>query len=584
MFKKRPSVFFTIIITVSVIIFFSFNPFDQNGNTVNNLQQQSDDVLIKSIDPLIKVTPDFPSNSNETNEYNVARGEDVHIQLVAWNKLPVTNFSIAYKNSSTSKIPLTSIQKVGYVSISQPAGGALSEKVSSVNNLFPDPLIDINKPINLDNPSVNSFWMNVHIPSNIQPGTYTVLLNCTGMFGNNNAFNIKKEIKLYVSKASVNRNDYPWFSNWLFVDIPSLGPSVKKLQFLNNNADVIPFSADYWKKIDKIASFMHDAGQNVVLISPQRLAKYSYKNDSLIIDFSDFDSMVNCFLIARVIGRIEGWQICSRSAGWESDYIVHYIKKNDKGNAVFANGQPEDADVKAFYKTYLPALMNHLKTKGWLKYYYQHIADEPVDANAASYIRIIKMISNIAPELRTIEALQTTKVADYITIPVPQLDLLNKNKDYYQNLVSQGKEVWFYTAFLPQGTYANRFIEQEALQHRMLFWILAKYNLKGVLNWGFNYWETANPYTQLGKKSGTFILPAGDGFLTYPKFNGLQSSIRLETMSDGLNDYALLKLLKQKNPQLAASLINDVVKNYDKYISDVNAFREVRKTLLDNLN
>src|SRR6266487_5389487 len=139
---KCIAVYFIIAGCFALVTLTSFNV--SRGNFQNNT------VIIKSIDPLIKITPDFSPNSNETNKYDVARNEDVHVQLVVWNKLPVINFSITYNNSSATRIPLVSTQRVGDVSINQPAGTALSEKVISINNIFPDPLLDVSKSVSLD--------------------------------------------------------------------------------------------------------------------------------------------------------------------------------------------------------------------------------------------------------------------------------------------------------------------------------------------------------------------------------------------------------------------------------------------------
>ncbi len=561
--------------TLLVFVITSFNP------SLSLKKQQRDDLIIKSIDPLVKVTPDFlPRSANETTTYAYARNEEVHIQLVVWNKPILSAFTINTKFAGIA--PEVTYQKVGYVSIKQQAD-KIDNKVQSSTNQFPDPLFDTDNKAGIAANSVTSFWINFKIPTAAQSGIYPVTLTCTAnIYGK--AKRITKKIIISISKAVADIKNYPWLANWIIVDMPTLGPTTKKLRYLNNNIDVIPFNNNYWKKITNITSFMSVTGQNVYMMSPQRLAKYSYNGNALSIDFSRLDSMLDCYLKYKLIGRIDGWQICSRPGDFQSNYVIHYIKKDSLGRAVFANGQPEDADVQAFYKIYLPALIQHLKSKNLYDKYYQHIADEPIDANADSYIRIIKMIKNIVPDLKTLEPIQTTKVVPYLTVPIPQLDYLYKNSIYFENLVKQGKEVWFYTAFLPQDTYANRFIEQHAIMHRLLFWILAKYNMKGTLNWGFNYWDVPDVYNGLGRKSGQFILPAGDSWLVYPKPDGLITSIRMKTITDGMNDYALLQQLKQRNPELEKSLVDKVVINYKTYVTDIQAFRKVRTELLKALN
>lgn len=546
--------------------------------TVNAQQNSNTVVIVKSIDPLIKVTPDFPSKSTETNSYYAAKGEAVHCQFVVWNNVPLNNFSISLKSLPAGVKYTPEVNRVGYVSITNKAT-KIDDAVTSSSGLYPDPLYNANAPQNLKANSVTSFWISFTVPQNMAASTYRLQFLFKAIL-NNKPVSLIKNISLTVVPVSLNTSYRPWFSNWITFDNPVIGGSVQKLQYLNNNVSVLPFSKDYWSKISGMAAVMRNAGQNSVLLSPQKLAKYSYDGKTLKIDFSRFDSAVSYFMQNHVIGMIEGYPICGRSAGWGSKIVVQYVKKDSNGKAIFDNmGNPNDAEVKNYFSVYLSALVKHLKDKNWLQFYYQHVADEPVNSNADSYIQAIKMVKAIAPDLKIIEAIQTTQVAPYIDIVVPQLDILSKNADYFQNLVANGKQVWFYTSWLPQGSYANRFIEQQAIRHRILFWILAKYNLKGVLNWGFNYWQD-DPYKNLGEISGNDVHPAGDGWLVYPQYNKVLSSIRLETMTDGMNDYALLQMLKKKNPAAAKQLIDEVVKDYSTYNTDVNSFREVRKKLL----
>lgn len=543
---------------------------------------QNNALIVKSIDPLIKVTKDLDKETKETTSYAYAANEEVRIQLVIWNNVPINNISITTSTNLVDPKNI-SIQKVDYITVKEKSVN-ISNAIKPSDGRYPDPLVDLSQPFNLPANTVSAYWISFQLPENTKPGTYKLPVKVSGTSENNKAGTIQKNIEVIIKPAVAQRNMYPAFSNWLFIDVPALGPNTNKLKYLNNAKSVTPFDDVYWNKIDQIASFMFQEGQNTILISPLRLAQYSYTNDKLLIDFDRFDKMIMPFIKRNFITRIEGQHICGRSGGWDSDFILQYIKKDEKGKAVFVNnGSPNDKAAQDFYKAYLPALIAHLKSVGVFEKYYQHIADEPTNNNADSYINVAKFINSIAPEIHTIDAIQTKKVVDYVDIPVPQLNIFFDNLDFFENQISKGKEVWIYTAFLPQGNYANRFIEQQALKHRLLFWLMAKYNISGSLNWGFNYWTSDNPFVDLGKKSGNYILPAGDDYIVYPKNNQLLSSIRLESMKDGLNDYALLQQLKKKNPKKAMDIINKVIKGPDDYISDIATFRNVRAELLDNL-
>jgi hypothetical protein len=541
-----------------------------------------DPITVKSIDPLIKISSSYdPNKIDETNTYDIARGERFYVQLVISNKDEISQLSID-EATPVQGINLLSKEVVQYVNISTESK-SINGRVASTNGEYPDPLFPMSPSTSIKAGKSTAVWLSYLSDKNIRAGSYVIALKIKGSFINKKVFDVSKSITINVFPCTLNNAYRPYFSNWLFVENPTLGQEVQKLKFFHGQKAVVPYSRPFWADIKMVAKFMVDAGQNSVLISPQRLARFSYDSkNQLNIDFSRFDTMVQCFLAAGFKGRIEGWHITSRSGDWDSDFILHYIGKNKNGNADFLNGNYKNEDVQKFYRVYLPLLIKHLKEKGWDKMYYQHVGDEPTDKNAQSYLDIVGLIKTIAPELKIIDAIQTTKVGSVIDVPVPQLDFLKRDYPFYQSLVSQGKEVWFYTAFLPQGTYANRFIEQQGISHQLLFWIASRYNLKGVLNWGFNSWET-DVFSNLGRKSGPFFLPAGDGWLVYPQNGKLIPSIRLRLMQDGIEDYMLLEALKKKNPAVADKILKQVIFDFDRYETDVQKFRAIRKKILQSL-
>ena len=118
----------------------------------------------------------------------------------------------------------------------------------------------------------------------------------------------------------------------------------------------------------------------------------------------------------------------------------------------------------------------------------------------------------------------------------------------------------------------------------MLHWINYKYGIDGYLHWGLNFWRGENPLVETAAiQPDGLVLPAGDAWVLYPYKKHLIPSIRLEAMRDGIVDYELLKLLEQKNPQLATQLVNSLVYDFDKYDIDIVHFRKIRKQLLEAL-
>jgi hypothetical protein len=240
-----------------------------------------------------------------------------------------------------------------------------------------------------------------------------------------------------------------------------------------------------------------------------------------------------------------------------------------------------DQIAQNFYKQFIPALTAHLKEKRWDKIYMQHIGDEPTDQNYQSYNEIGSFFKKLAPGIPIIDAIQTKKLDNIVDIWVPILDVLDKNYDYFADRQKKGEEVWTYTCTVPQGNYANRFIELPLIKTRILHWINFRYNITGYLHWGFNYWydnpfdETINPDTEW---------PAGDSYIVYPGYEKLYSSIRFETMRDGIMDYELLKMLSMKDPAKAKEICSQIVIGFDRYNTNIKFFREKRKMILELLS
>jgi hypothetical protein len=151
-------------------------------------------------------------------------------------------------------------------------------------------------------------------------------------------------------------------------------------------------------------------------------------------------------------------------------------------------------------------------------------------------------------------------------------------------MIDSGKEVWFYVCWLPQGEYANRFIELPLIKTRLLHWINYKYGLNGYQHWAYNAWPTDGDVMNPNRVGVKGELPTGDAWIVYPKKDGFLSSIRLEAMRDGIVDYELLKMLSAKNDRLSRRISSSIVQGFDAYETDIVKFRKCRTELLQALS
>ncbi|WP_169507558.1 glycoside hydrolase domain-containing protein [Paenibacillus harenae] len=259
-----------------------------------------------------------------------------------------------------------------------------------------------------------------------------------------------------------------------------------------------------------------------------------------------------------------------------NQHFIHYLNKmpaEEKPTAAWNTALPDSLPATdAFLTNYLTALHNHLKDKGWLGgngiTWYQHILDEPQNDDHKNWwtyaARKIKEINAATgSEFKTMDAdpgalLLAEGSKPYLDVMVPYTTKFHELKDQYQVEQAAGKDMWVYTMEVNQPPWLNRFWTQPTLTGRLLYWNISQENVTGHLHWAWNAWYVG-PWN-------------GDSYIVYPdKVNRtVKSTLRHEAMRDGLEDYELLHIIKQSNPELAQQLADTAVNRDDprKYTLD----------------
>lgn len=532
---------------------------------------QDDSLLIANVDPLIKILKSDTRFNSEVATIDVARGEFASAQFVIRStsdikRLQVTVSNIEYAGRKLKSDP---VRFVDYIKISTLAKNPAIDRLQSKDGYYPDPLIDLSTLDVAANTS-QAIWITVPIALQTQPGLYKGKVHFTGN-SNNQSFSVFKEINIRVYNVQIKKTNLS----------VSLWP-MDAFKLMNNGEPVPAYSEKHWGLTKKMAEMMSLYRQNVVLVYPLVTTKYTIVGNKYKFDFSNFDKLISIYKKAGVIGKIEGGFPGGRNGGgWDAEFEYFYYVLQD-GKVVQKMGPLSDEKVTNFYRQFIPAFVSHLKENKLYTNYYQHIADEPTNINYSSYLAFYTFLKKLVPDIKIIEAVQTTKIVDKINIIVPQLDQLAANyKAYYPT--GKNQELWFYTCWQPQGEYANRFIEQPLIKTRYLHWINYKYKIKGYLHWAYNHWNE-NPFNEGAKTlANKETLPGGDSWIVYPKDGGLYSSLRLEAMRDGVFDYELLKMLAVKKPALATLYSDKLIKGFAAYDTNVQTFREVRRTILQQL-
>jgi hypothetical protein len=134
--------------------------------------------------------------------------------------------------------------------------------------------------------------------------------------------------------------------------------------------------------------------------------------------------------------------------------------------------------------------------------------------------------------------------------PVNGKTLADRMKEYVRN----GGEMWTYICWEPGDPYANMYVNEPGIDHRLSMWQQYDLGAVGFLYWDCTYWEcVSDPWTSMATVpwvSSNGISPVhGDGSLLYPGSKvgvyGPCGSIRFFAVRDGIEDVMLLKMAEE---------------------------------------
>jgi glycosyl hydrolase family 123 len=563
---------FSLVLISAIILHFA------NAQTKSFTKEQLDDIIsFDAVDPLQKIFKETAFFDSIEPIADVARGEHASFQFVVRSNRTIHHLSASVTQLSRN-IDLISkntfIGFVGYTRVGRPLPNPPKDKLDPVSGFYPDPIFDTTV-MDIRNFTTQSIWLSVNVPVDFAPGDYSGLLTIKGTIDGIN-FSLNKKFTVRVYNVAINKTSL-WVTNWFGLD-------KNQMMKLSGGKDSVEYSDAYWKWLKVVARKMKDYDQNVVMTPIFSLTKFTIDKNNFKFDFTKFDRFVQTFIDEKTIGRIEGGHIGGRMGNWYAQFGVFtpYLKNDTLRFKTVAINDPE---AQNFYKQFMPALVNHLKEKGWENMYMQHVCDEPEPGNEKTYADIASYIKSISPSLKLIDAVHSHGVNNTVDVWVPQLDFFDSAYSFYKERQEAGNEIWFYTCLAPQGEYANRYIEIPLIKTRILHWINFRFGATGYLHWGWDFWsdnsleETAGIIPEAGN-----IMPGGDAFITYPGNGEILSSLRLEAMRDGIVDYELLKMLEEKKPAVAKEICRQVVYDFAKYDTDIKGFRAKRKFILQQLS
>jgi len=477
--------------------------------------------------------------------------------------------------SGDSVIPSTNItvNPVGYTRVLQHQGDGI---------LCPDPLLIGDIP-DLSCGEHQPVWITVYVPENALPGLYEGTVTLSSPERDAVA---QVPIEIRVRNFNIPKRISLRTSFWMFRE------QLNRFYHL----DEIPLD-DYMKWIDfalqhRLCPIDAEEGACIPMIDLVLAEKTSDGLDMLRANPSPFFGKWDTYLDHLISGGASTIHLAP-----SQHFGTWYATQQNPVGSEEQLRQVVDA---------LRVLREHCRERGLFDMHYLQLRDE---ASTPDSLAVYRRVREELPDLKLLLTWPLGEAVSLIDIPCPITS--GFTEPWRDETKANGGEFWWYVAWIPQGEYANLFIEQTGPQNRALFWQTWKYKVDGLLYWGLNYWllpgytwpeNAKGPSERLPEKGFPDFCPLrdspGDGFSMYPGPTPSQpmSSIRLEIMRDGEEDYEYLLLLDQliareeskgvggpalENARAARAAAESMIKSLTEYEQSGGRYLDVRDEIAE---
>lgn len=505
---------------------------------------------------------DRPEQYSEKIELFTGRNERESAQILLRGKEEFQILGFRTEGLAQFELSLRAVETIEYSK-----GGA-----------YPDPLsVKLHRTVEAD--CTQSLWLTLYTPADVAAGIYSGSIIVETTVGD-----ICVETAVQVFAITIPDSANAAFSMEYWVNTVGFwwrNPHLEKKDFICEQYGCEKYDSRWWKVVGAIADNLRENRINVLFVRTQDLlcdGGSTLGDDGIYrFDWSLFDRFVSFFIERGCVKKLAGFHLVKQTEGKE----VYVPLPDESGKLCVQNKALDTAEAKAWLRQFLPALNAHLREKGWLSLWMQHIEDEPAETD--SWLTVRKLVAQYMPGVLCHDAIDcqapAPRLQGAMDLWLPRTDIFEENQAFYAHRLAQGEQRWTYTCCVPNTpNYLNKFIDSPYWQDRLLFWGCFLKGFTGFLHWGYNFWDTEDEW--FGLNPNAFF--KGDGFITYPdpETGGIKSSTRLENTRDSAEEYELLHLLAEKNPELAFSLAGKLMNNFHDFTWDLQKMIAVRKELL----
>lgn len=481
------------------------------------------------------------------------KGERISGQLVLWSNDSIHQVSteISDFKSEDEKILPTNIAQarfVKYVITDEFAGGCGYRKPEDfASSLAADALDDVNS-YSVKAQETRPIWVTIDVPFDAEAGTYksTITLNIEG-----------EKSKEFEFTLNVIDMVLPQGTDWKFhLDLWQNPYAVSRFH------KVEAWSQEHWSLLKPLMKRLADAGQKVITVSLNKrpwggqtfdqfeaMVDWKKKADgSWEYDFTIFDNWVQFMMDLGIKKQIS----CYSMVPWGNEF---YYFDEAKNKEVKIKAPPGTKEYKELWIPFLKKFKTHLVEKGW-----NNITRIAMDERGPEEMKaMLKLLNEYAPEFGVSFAdnhksykLYPDELKDMSVAfghPVDDEDLLLRRE--------KGHVSTHYVCC--SDGFPNTFTFSPPAEGVFIGWYTVAADFDGFLRWAYNSW-VENPL----QDSRFRAWPAGDTYIVYPEN---RSSIRFETLREGIQDAEKIRILrkelKEKEMLDELDFLNDLVAKFN---------------------
>ena len=498
----------------------------------------------KTVSSLVKVFPDEePKKEPECTFLTALKNETVSFQAA---------YSCESVNNCFAKVGILSplaekihVRNVVNVPCSYPAHAVFDDNyLRTASGMYPDLLSDLEDgQVTFTAKQWKSIWIDINVTEDTLPGKYPVKIDFSDPVSGESLCCCETAITIYdavLPKQTLRHTE--WFHGDCLADY--------------YHTEV--FSERHWEIIDNFIKTAVKRGINMILTPqftpPLDTAKGGERTTIQLVDIT-VDNGVYSF----DFGNLRRWVILCQNAGVQYFEMSHLFTQwgaaaapkimatvNGAYKQIFGWDTPAVGGAYTeFLHIYLPQLTAKLKEWGIADNTYFHISDEPTLQQFDSYCAAKDSVAAYLDGFTFMDALSSYEFYRTGAVAKP-VSATNHIQAFLEHGV---KNMWSYYCTSQYINVSNRFMSMPSSRNRIYGIQLFKYDIEGILHWGFNFYNTQyslhaiNPY-QITDSGCAF--PSGDAFLVYPKADGTpEESIRIMVQYEAMTDLRALQYLAE---------------------------------------